>query len=604
MSDIIRLLPDSVANQIAAGEVVQRPASVVKELLENAVDSGATKINLILKDAGRTLIQVIDNGCGMSSNDARMCFERHATSKISKADDLFAIKTKGFRGEAMASIAAVAQVELKTCRHEDNLGTLVIIEATQIKKHEPIATGAGTSVSVKNLFFNIPARRNFLKSDNVELKHVIEEFQRVALAHPDIIMELIHNNNILYSLPVSNYRQRIVNLFGKIYNERLVPTEETTDIVAIKGFIIKPEYCKKTRGEQFFFVNNRFIKSAYLHHAINSAYTGLIQPDAHTGYFIYLDVKPSSIDINIHPTKTEIKFEDEKAVYAILFAAVKRSLGLFNVAPSIDFGTPSPIEIPVTKKNPEDVSVPKINVDKNYNPFNKFTNTHKNKTPFPFEELFDLTDLTEEEKKIATNNNTFNSELIPAEKKYTADFLFVQGRYILSKTATGFVIIDACRAHERVLYEKFIQSLNTHKAVSQQQLFPQALELNAADVVLLREMEADLQTVGFNISYLGNNTISVNGIPAGAGEDNPPKIIENMLEELKHHSSEIKKNRKHNTALVLAKTFAIKPGRTLHQEEITALINDLFNTNSPANSPSGKNIIVNFGPTEFDKFFN
>jgi DNA mismatch repair protein MutL len=607
MSDIIRLLPDSVANQIAAGEVVQRPASVVKELLENSVDAGANHIKLILKDAGRTLIQVIDNGCGMTTNDARMCFERHATSKISKADDLFAIKTKGFRGEAMASIAAVAQVELKTCRHEDKLGTLIQIEATSIKKHEPLATAPGTSISVKNLFFNIPARRNFLKSDNVELKHVIDEFQRVALAHPEIHMELTHNNNTLFNLPVSNYRQRIVNIYGKSYNERLVPTEETTDIVSIKGYIVKPEYCKKTRGEQYFFVNNRFIKSPYLHHAIHAAYTGLIQADMHTGYFIYLDVNPSSIDINIHPTKTEVKFEDEKSIYSILFAAVKRSLGLFNVAPSIDFGTPSPIDIPLTKINPEKISVPKIHINENYNPFSKHSNKPnkpKNTSPFPFEELFEITDLTESEKKIASLKNDQSNNQLFDEINHTGNYVYTAGRYLIIKSPKGFSIIDVCRAHERVLYDRFIKSLNTDKAASQQQLFPQAIELNPADFVLLKELETELQSIGFSISFLGNYTISINGIPTGIAEDNPAHIIENMLEELKHHSSEIKNNRKHYTAMLLAGIFSIKPGRMLHEDEISALLKDLFHSHSPAVSPKGKNIIVNFGPQEFDKYFN
>lgn len=604
MSDIIRLLPDAVANQIAAGEVVQRPASAVKELLENAIDAGATVIKLIVKDAGKSLIQVIDNGSGMSVTDARLCFERHATSKIAQADDLFNIRTKGFRGEALASIAAVAQVELRSKRKEDTLGTKIIIEGSEVKSQEADNCPDGTSFSVKNLFFNIPARRNFLKSNPVELKHIIEEFERVALVHPEIKFELSHNGNELYNLPVSNLRQRIVALYGKNYNERLVPVEEETDLVYIKGYLIKPEFSKKTRGEQFFFVNNRFIKSAYLHHAVSSAFNGIISKEHFASYFIYLEVNPQTIDINIHPTKTEIKFEDERAIYAILLSTVRRSLGVHNIVPSLDFDTDS-LEIPLPDKN-RPVVEPVIQVDVNYNPFegqkSKPVAQKKSGHTFPqqdWEELFKIAarpgqnELFEEETPELSQEDTQGRVTVQLQKKY-----------ILCPVKTGFWIIDQSRAHERILFEKFIIDISRNSAFSQQQLFPQIVQLNAADFALLQEIDEDLRHLGFDLADMGQNSISVNGIPADAEECNPQTLIENMLEEVKHNSSEIHKNRLEAIARSLAASIRIKPGKVLSSEEMNTLVDQLFACEHPAVSAYGKPTIVTFTFDELEKKFN
>ncbi|MFZ5551993.1 MAG: DNA mismatch repair endonuclease MutL [Bacteroidota bacterium] len=605
MPDLIRLLPDSVANQIAAGEVVQRPASAVKELLENSIDAGATKIQLIVKDAGRSLIQVIDNGSGMSETDARMSFERHATSKIKTADDLFNIRTKGFRGEALASIAAVAQVELKTKRQEDSLGIQIIIEGSEVKSQEPVNTPNGTSFSVKNLFYNVPARRNFLKSNPVELKHIIDEFQRVALAHPDIHFELHHNGSEIYNVPPTALRQRIAGIMGKSYNERLVPVEENTDIVKIKGFIIKPEFTKKTRGEQFFFVNHRFIKSGYLHHAIQTAHDQLIPKENFPSYFIFLEVNPKSIDINIHPTKTEIKFEDERSIYAILHSATRRSLGIYNITPTLDFDTEMAIEIPLPDKNREIVP-PKITIDPDYNPFHsekKMTSSSfkKEKEDTLYESLYEsVRNLNI--SRFKNKEEKTDAESIPEGE--TRMLIQLHKRYILCPVKSGFWVIDQNHAHQRILFERFVVSLAQHTGMSQQQLFPQVVQLNPADLSLLKELEEDLKHLGFDLSDMGGGSISVNGTPADATDENPQQLIEKLLEEIKHHSSEIKKDKYTLLARSMAKTVAIKPGRVLSAPEMNHLVDELFACEMPWNSPAGKPTILTFTLEDLEKRFN
>jgi len=608
MSDLIRLLPDSVANQIAAGEVVQRPASAVKELLENAIDAGATKIQLIVKEAGRTLIHVIDNGSGMSETDARMSFERHATSKIKNADDLFNIRTKGFRGEALASIAAVAQVELKTKRHGDSLGTMIIIEGSEVKSQEPVNIANGTSFSVKNLFFNIPARRNFLKSNPVELKHIIDEFQRVALAHPGIHFEMNHSGSEIYNVPATALRQRIAGIMGKSYHERLVPVEENTDIVKVKGFIIKPEFTKKTRGEQFFFVNNRFIKSGYLNHAVQTAHDQLIPKENFPSYFLFLEVDPKTIDINIHPTKTEIKFEDERSIYAILHSAVRRSLGIYNITPTLNFDNEMAIEIPLPDKN-RDLVQPKIDLQPGYNPFENEKKTTGTPSFKPKQDTTNWQDLYEVARNVNISQfkNQEKEEDQPVAAKPEGEnrsLVQLHKKYILCPIKSGYWIIDQNKAHERILFERFIVALAQHTGMSQQQLFPQVIQLNPSDHALLKELEEDLKHLGFDLSDLGNGSVSVNGTPADAMEENPQQLIEIILEDVKNHSSEIKKDKYTLLARSMAKTVAIKPGRALSAPEMNHLVDELFACEMPYHSPSGKPTILTFTLEELEKRFS
>lgn len=609
MSNIIQLLPDSIANQIAAGEVVQRPASAVKELLENSIDAGATKIRMLIKDAGRTLIQVMDNGTGMSAEDARLCFERHATSKIKEASDLFAIRTKGFRGEALASIAAVAQVELKTKRKNDALGTKIIIEGSEIKSIEEDQCQDGTTFLVKNLFFNIPARRNFLKSDNVEFKHVLDEFERVALVHPEVHFELNHNGNEIFNLPVGNIRQRIVAIFGKSYNERLVPIEEHTDIVHIKGYLLKPEFSKKTRGEQFFFVNDRFIKSPYLHHSIHKAYEGIILKENFPSYFVYLDVPPASIDVNIHPTKTEIKFEDEKSIYAILHSAARRAIGLYNISPAIDFNTETAIDLPLPEKD-RPIVQPVIKVDPNYNPFEQEKkNSGASKTSSSSSAYLNKpasSEQWEEVYKIMNTNQPVQPKIFEQEEEEERERITIQlhRKYILCPVKSGFWLIDQNRAHDRILFERFIVSLAQHTGMTQQQLFPSMMDLSPADLSLIRELNEDLKHLGFDISEMGGNSIAINGTPAEAGDANPVGLIEKMLEELKHHSSEIRKNKYESLARSLSSSIAIKAGKKLTNEEMNRLVDELFACETPFVSPSGKPVIITYTMDEIEKKFS
>jgi DNA mismatch repair protein MutL len=620
MSDIIQLLPDSVANQIAAGEVVQRPASAVKELIENAIDAGADKIQLIVKDAGKALIQVIDNGCGMSGTDARMCFERHATSKIKKAEDLFAIRTMGFRGEAMASIAAVAQVELKTRRHEDELGSQIFVEGSEVIKQEPCSTTAGTSISVKNLFYNIPARRNFLKSNPVEMRHIIDEFQRVALAHPEIFFSLHHDGQEVYHLPASALKQRIVHLFGNNYNQRLVPVEEDTTIINLHGFVGKPEFAKRTRGEQFFFVNNRFIKDPYLNHAVLTAFEEILPDDTYPLYVLFIDIAPSKIDINVHPTKTEIKYQDEKAIYAIIRSAVKRSLGRYNITPSLDFDQENSIEHLITPKPFEEIVAPVIAFNPDFNPFAKTdrelpfekeskggsssynggggsTDRSSRSNPIPnnWETLYEIAkrDTPAEQTLLHTEESvTVNDQDIA--KSSDKQFFQIHNRFIMSQIKSGFMLINQQAAHERILYERFLNQLQNQSGVSQQSLFPQSLTLNGADFELLRELMPDIRALGFDLREFGKNTVVVEGIPADLNNVGEHELLEHLLEGFKNNQSILKLDKRDNLARSLARNAAIKAGTKLSAEEMNQLTDQLFACQMPNVALNGKPVISTF----------
>ncbi|MES2627465.1 MAG: DNA mismatch repair endonuclease MutL [Bacteroidota bacterium] len=617
MANLIQLLPDHVANQIAAGEVIQRPASVIKELVENAIDSGATEVKLVIRDAGKTLIQVIDNGCGMNEIDARMSFERHATSKIRSADDIFKILTKGFRGEALASIAAIAQVELKTRQHDSELGTQIIIEGSVIKGQQPVQSSQGTSFAVKNLFFNTPARRNFLKSETVELKHILEEFLRVALVHNEVGFRLNHNEIDVYSLPAGNMRQRIVSIFGKSFNEKLVPVEQETTIANIRGFVCKPEHSKKTRGEQYLFVNKRFIKSSYLNHAIQASYDELIEKGSFPTYFIHIDVDPASIDINIHPTKTEIKFQDERSLYAIIHAAVKQSLGMYNIAPSLDFESITRFEISPVRNNTE-IRMPEIKVNPDYNPFKTSPSGGqgggRSAPSAPGNPARDWEDLlrVQREFQVPLENEVKMMEenrLIPEEKEEVTQqgvgvCIQLNNAYIVSNIKSGLMMIDQQRAHERVLYERFIKQLNNQDPVSQSTLFPEQIELSPLDYALVLDLAPSLEKAGVCIENFGNNTIVVNGLPAEANQLNARNFIEEMLEQLKHHRADTRLGTKERLALSMARPAAIKSGKKMSQPEMEQLLHELFMCEVPHYTAKGKPVIVTFTREELAKKFD
>lgn len=618
MPDIIRLLPDSVANQIAAGEVIQRPASAVKELLENAIDSGASHIKLIIKDAGKTLVQVIDNGCGMSETDARLCFERHATSKIKEAGDLFNIRTMGFRGEALASIAAIAQVELKTKRIGDDIGTSIIIEGTDVKSQEACQCNEGTSVSVKNLFFNVPARRNFLKSTNVETNHILDEFHRIALAFPDISFEMYNNNNEVCHLTQSNLKQRIINIFGSNYNQRLLPIEQKSSICNISGFIGKPESAKKTRGEQFFFVNNRFIKQAYLNHAVVGAFDELLPANSYPAYFIFIEIDPKEIDINIHPTKTEIKFLDDKNIYAIIRSAVKQSLGKFSVTPSIDFNVEKSFDILPLKKG-ETVNPPSIKINPDYNPFD----TKKKEFSFPPLSLKDKTNKENWEKLYSRHaNNQLELPKITQSRTcgiqqsihpdwdndiqypLTKQFLQLHAAYILTQIKSGIMIVDQQLAHERILFEHFSELLSNKDIQPQQkQLFPQVVEFSVTDAVLMKEIAEDIKVIGFDIDEFGTGSYVVNGIPANLPESNIKQVLEGLLENYKQSKNIVNMDRNTIIAKALAKNMAIKHGKILQQEEMNSLIDQMFACKLPYASLDGKSTVTIISRDELEKKF-
>ena len=624
MADIIQLLPDHVANQIAAGEVVQRPASVVKELLENSIDAGAYSIKLIIKDAGKTLIQVIDNGKGMSATDARLSFERHATSKIRSAEDLFSLNTKGFRGEALASIAAIAHVELKTKQDQDELGTVIEIEGSEIKNQEVTVTPTGTSLCVKHLFFNIPARRNFLKSNNVELRHIVDEFHRVALAHPDIEFLMYHNGSESFNLPKSNYRQRVVNIFGNKTNEKLVPVVEETEVLKISGFVGKPEFAKRTRTEQFFFVNNRFIKSPYLNHAINSAFEGLMKDGSHPSYFLNLTVDPKSIDINIHPTKTEIKFDDEHTLYAILRAAVKHSLGQFNIAPVLDFDRDRNLDTPYDFENKR-ASTPTVEVDRSFNPFQEerqsrssgsssssssFSSNYKKEPASQWESLY----VGLESKGTKTENN-FSEVQFESQPENTS--LFDDGKqvetkqrtyqfhnkYIISTIKSGMMILDQHRAHQRVLYEGLLKHLTVKESVSQQLLFPLSLEFSSTEMEILQNLKEDLEHTGFIFTSFTEVGIEITGVPINVPESEVSIILEQLISDVEQEVPDSHFSATDLLAKSMAKSLAIKTGQSLSRLEQEHLVNSLFACKEPTVSPTNKVTFITMSVDDFDKKF-
>src|SRR5690554_125140 len=646
MSSVIRLLPDHVANQIAAGEVVQRPASVVKELLENAVDAGATSVKLVIKDAGKTLIQVIDNGKGMNEIDARMCFERHATSKIAAAADLFQLQTKGFRGEALASIAAIAHVELKSKEYNAELGTHVIIEGSNVVSQEVAVVPDGTSFSIKNLFFNIPARRNFLKSDQVELRHIIDEFERVALAHKDIQFVFINNGSEMFHLPASNMRQRIVNVLGGKTNEKLVPVQESTEIIEIHGFVTKPEYAKKSRGEQFFFVNDRFIKSGYLHHAVTAAFEGLLKDGTHPSYFLYLTLPPNSIDINIHPTKTEIKFDDEQALYAILRASVKHSLGQFNVAPVLDFQKDSGLDVPYGFSGTSSVE-PTVEVNTNFNPFENMQSSRAIASQIgseisrggvnPFESVKTKSsggtnsprvDFQENKKKsggwetlyegitdakemiLASNHHIEDEEVTgslfdeESLSSQTAQQTYqVHKKYIISPIKSGLLIIDQRRAHQRILYDYYLNSFSIKQNASQQLLFPLSLYYSVFEMELLQSIEQELIQMGFSFNEITNEKIVILGTPESISESEVSIVLEDLLNDLQDNLPDDVPVLYDRMAKSLAQSLAVKTGTFLTDKAQEDIVNSLFGCENPQTTPFGKTTFITMKVEDLDKKF-
>ena len=618
MPSIIQLLPDHVANQIAAGEVVQRPASVVKELLENAVDAQATDIKLIIKDAGKSLVQVIDNGLGMSITDSRLCFERHATSKIRLAEDLFALHTKGFRGEALASIAAIAHVELKTKQDQDELGTQIVIEGSKFISQELAVLPKGTSFLVKNLFYNIPARRNFLKSETVEFRHIVDEFQRIALAHPSIYFTMYHNGSEHYSLPNSNLRHRIVSIFLGKTNEKLIPIKEATDIVKIEGFVGKPEFCKRNRTEQFFFVNNRFIKSGYLHHAVLSAFEGLLKDGMQPSYFIYLEVPPSAIDINIHPTKTEIKFDDEQALYAILRSTIKHSLGQFNISPVLDFERDANLDTPYAYLNKTGVH-PSIQIDRTFNPFvqekfkeansensNQYNHYKKPEATKNWDSLY--VGLKQDSFEISTQN--FETDLVTTslfdekDDENTVKRTYqIQKKYIVSPIKSGMVLIDQHRAHQRVLYETFLRNITVKQASSQQLLFPLELYFSKNDLILIQELKDALENTGFVFETFGSDHVLISGIPINTSESDIKQVLEQLVNNLQDGIPSNNYSQNDTIAKSMAKSLAVKTGTYLSESAQENLVNNLFACKEPSVSPALKPTFVTISVEDIDKKF-
>ncbi len=610
--DIIRLLPDSVSNQIAAGEVVQRPSSVVKELVENSIDAGATDIQVIIKDAGRTLIQVIDNGKGMSETDARMAFERHATSKITSAHDLFALTTMGFRGEALASIAAVSQVELKTRLAENELGVKICISGSAIEISEPIACATGCNFMVKNIFFNIPARRKFLKSNEREFAHILSEFQRIALVNPTISFALIHNDTEIFNLPAANIRQRIVKIFGKSINQQkqlnqhLLSIDVETSIANISGFIGKPETAKKRNDQQFFFVNGRYMRHPYFHKAVMQAYEPLIPQGDMPSYFIYFTVDPSTIDINIHPTKTEIKFENEQALWPILSAAIKEALGKFNVVPSIDFDRDDAPEIPVFSSHIPPAA-PQPTFNSSYNPFKSspdykrpdmnweklYEGFEKDKSE-PQTSVLDLKKFEEEEKQLSANLET---------NEISSQHLQFKGKYILTSIKSGLMLIDQRRAHIRILYQEYLSYIQHKKGVSQRLLFPETVEFTPEEVALFPVLSEDLHYMGFELNNMDDNSFNITGIPSSICDLNPVEVIKDMIHSIKEKEVNIKNELSESLALSLAKSAAIPYGKKMTTEEMQHLIDSLFSTSMPNHTPDGKTIIHILINEEIDKWF-
>ena len=612
MSDFIHLLPDSVANQIAAGEVIQRPASVVKELVENAIDAGGDSIAIYIKDAGRTLIQVIDNGKGMSPTDARMSFERHATSKIREANDLFSIRTMGFRGEALASIASVADVELRTRQQGEELGTYLHILGSVLQKHQTDHCPVGSNFAVKNLFFNVPARRKFLKSNSYELKNIITEVQRISLANPELAFSLFHNTSPVYELPAENVRKRIVGLFGKAINQSLTPVEAETTLVSLSGFIGQPKFAKKSFGEQFFFVNGRFMKHPFFHRAVLNAYERILPPDSIPSYFLYLEVDPATIDINIHPTKTEIKFEDEQAIWHIISACVREAIGKYNLMPTIDFDQRGAIDIPLPPGRGSSIAPPEIEINRSYNPFQQ--ERYPEQQVSHWEKLYQGTDREKEawrtengERREGKGDGKWDFTLenqedniegnqtilsLGEERQYqTAHFLQLKNRYLLTPVKSGLMVIDQREAHARILYENFIQNFSTHLSASQRQLFPPVLELNAADGEILNALKEQLHELGFEIRSEANHHFYIDGTPGVLSHLDAKELVERVIASFQVRPVDLMEEIKGQLALVLAQASAVNYGVPLQQEEMSELFNQLFACKMPGFSPSGKKII-------------
>ena len=609
MEDIIRLLPEAVSNQIAAGEVVQRPGSAVKELLENAVDAGGKNIQLIVKDAGRTLIQVIDDGKGMSFNDARLCFERHATSKIRSADDLFSIHTKGFRGEALASIAAIAHVELKTKRADDETGTLVLIEGGEVKEQSPTTTANGTSISVRNLFFNVPARRNFLKSDNTEFGCIEEEFIRVALIHPDIAFTLYHNGKLTYQLKEGNFKQRISGIFGTHFNDRIFPIEQETNYIKITGFLGKPESAKKKRAEQYMFINHRFVKNSSLHFAIESAYEQVLPDGTHPLYFLSIELDPATVDVNVSPTKVDIKLQDDRVVYGFLFAAVKKAIGEFSLIPQLDFDYDTDLDLNNVPQNGP-IRVPQVSLSPGYNPFNSFSNprsnyqqpSHHGTTANPDWDSF-LKGIKDTEVSVAQQDE---QEVIPFEEQgqeapvEVSSYIVVQKRYLFVALQDKMHVIDIVRANERIIYESYLQALKDQPVTVQQSLFPETVVLSGARAELLTEIRGDLLKLGYDIEPMGGGNFAVNGTPHDEEAGDMQTMVENLLDEYQSHLISHRAERDKNLALSLAhqKKAVMKPLSNL--QEVNHFLQQLFACLLPSITPSGKKI---FEVMEVEKMF-
>ena len=622
MPDIVQLLPENIANQIAAGEVIQRPASAVKELLENAVDAESTEIKLFVNDAGKALVQVIDNGQGMSETDARMSFERHATSKIKNIEDLFHIKTMGFRGEALASIAGVAQVELKTKKADASTGTYIEIENSVVKTQQPIAIQQGTSISMKNLFFNVPARRNFLKSNASELRHIVDEFTRVAMAFPGIFFSLTSNGQQVFYLEKGTLKQRIVQILGNNYAAKLVSVQEETDYMNIYGFVGKPDTAKKTRGDQYFFVNNRFIKSAYLNHAVMNAFSDMIAKDSFPMYALFIDLDPSRLDINVHPTKQEIKFEDEKIIYAFVQSVVKHALAQFSVTPTLDF------DLDVSIQQSDAVSKPFTDDKRSaattsslYKTFTQKNQAHfiesksdlehwNSRLSVPSDELpvtgnlsAGNEDFFDDKKNKETEGSSESIQIIENKKPSTNDFIQLHNCFIIAQNQNGFIAIHQQNAHERILYERFANAVKGKPIATQRSLFPVTIELAPADVVLLNELLPDLQLLGYIIEPFGSNTFVIQGTPADVIQGNEKVTLERMMDQYKHFSNDIKFSKREKLLRSIAWQQSVKPGTALSQKEMETLIEDLFNCETPNCTPNGKPSYLEFKKDELEKMF-
>ena len=597
MKDIINILPDNVANQIAAGEVVQRPASVVKELLENSIDAKATEIKVLVKDAGKTIIQIIDNGIGMSKRDASICFDRHTTSKISNAKDLFNIRTKGFRGEALASIAAISHVNLISKQHGIELATEIAVHGSELKSNKSTVSEAGTKISVKNIFFNIPARRNFLKSNNVEFRHVVNEFIRVSLAHPEIKFIFYNDDEEIYNLPISNFKKRIINLFGSKTSEKLVPVSENTEILKIDGFIFKPKYSKKTRGEQFFFVNNRFIKSAYLNHAINSAFEGLIDPKYNPSYFLNLEVDPSTIDINIHPTKTEIKFEDEHSIYAILRASVKHSLGQYSITPVLDFDRNKSLDIPYDfEKKSKSASVG-IDINTNYNPFEKSEAGQKFVKIDSFNEKMESLEFSSETNEIKEFNFDELSTISSPDNS-----IQINKKFIVNKIKSGLIIINQERAHQRILYEKFLKSVTLNNINSQKLLHPIEIEFSKVDIQILSSKKDILNQFGLDFD-LEQDKIIIKAIPSFIDSEDLSESFNNLIYNVQNDLADESFSESDFISKIISKSMSIKNGKYLKIKEQQYIINSLFACKETMICPFNKRTFVKIDFSEIENMF-